>query len=125
MIETLPQKGHPFLKLLLIAAAIYAFYNKEKIHQGLSQVLAKNQTVQETKGTMKWLYDELRPRTEAEKKQSEAFGKKYREDIADLRKNGISGPHVRYVMKEDGEEYEQAKKDWPELRKQLLSGIEK
>ena len=102
MIETLPQKGHPIIKLLLIAAAIYAFHNREKISHGLSDFLAKNQTVQE----VKWLYDELRPPTEAEKRQHEAYAKRQREEANFLKQHGAS-PYVQYA-EEGTPEYKEA-----------------
>ena len=106
MIETLPKKGHPVIKLLLIAAAIYAFHNREKISHGLSDFLAKNQTIQEAKRSVKWAYDELRPPTEAEKRQHEAYAKRQREAANDLRKHGIN-PYVQYA-EEGTPEYKEA-----------------
>lgn len=106
MIDTLPKKGHPFLKFLLVAAAIYAFYNKEKISHELSDFLAKNQSVQEAKSSVKWLYNELRPPTEAEKKQHEDYAKRQREEIKNLRKHGVN-PYPQYA-EEGTQEYKEA-----------------
>ena len=102
MISTMPKKGYPILKILCIVAAIYAFKNRAEIQHGLSDFLAKNQTVQEAKQSLKWAYDELRPRTEAEKAQQESFAAEQRKKADEYRKMGIK-PHIQYVTPGDPE----------------------
>ncbi len=116
MISTMPQKSSLFLKLLLIAGAIYAYQNRTEIKQGISGFLAKNQMLQETKGSLKWAYNELRPRTEAEKEQHAAYVKEQQKRREEYRKMGIN-TQIEYVTPEDGEKWKQAVRDRQELMK--------
>ena len=102
MISTMPKSNHMFLKLLLIAAAIYGYKNRAEISHGISDFFAKNQMIQEAKSSLKWAYDELRPATEAEKAQHEAFAKRQREVREEYKKMGVN-PGIRYVDKNDPE----------------------
>ena len=119
MISTM-RKSFPYLRLLLIAGAVYYAYNNR---QGISNYLAKNQTVQEWKSSLKWAYDELRPRTDAEKAQAEAFAKRQQEAREEYRKMGIK-TGIEYVSREDGKKWEEAKKEWREVKKDLYRGID-
>ena len=120
MYSVMPKKGFPIIKLLLIAGAVYAAYTH---WSGISNYLSKNQTLQEVKSSLKWAYDELRPATEAERAQRAAFYERERQKTAEYHKMGIK-PHIEFVDKSDAKKYEEAKKDWPELRKQLYQGID-
>ena len=102
MISTMPKNSHTFLKLLLIAAAIYAFKNRAEIGHGLNHFLAKNQMAQEAKNSLKWAYNELRPATEAEKAQHEAFAKEQQRRADEYHKMGIE-TRVKYVTPKDPE----------------------
>ena len=107
MIETMPNKSSLFLRLILIAAAIYAFKNRSEISHGINKFLARNQAVQEAKSSLKWAYNELRPSTEAEKAQQESFAREQRKRTEEYRKMGIN-PHIKYVEKDDPEYAETA-----------------
>jgi len=98
MISTTPKSNHLFLRLILIAAAIYAFKNRA----GISNFLAKNQTIQEAKSSLKWAYNELRPATEAEKAQRKAFAAEQHKREEEYRKMGIE-TKIKYITPEDPE----------------------
>ena len=118
MISTMPQKSHLFLKLILIAAALYAYKNRSEIGHGLNNFLAKNSTVQEVKGSLKWAYEEFRPRTETEQAQQEAYAREQRKRAADLRAEGVN-PYVEYVTPKDGKKWAEAKAGYAEIMKQF------
>ena len=107
MISTLPKRNHTFLKLLLIAAAIYGYKNRSEISHGISNFLARNQAIQEAKSSLKWAYNELRPQTEAEKAQQASFAKEQHKRAEEYRKMGIN-PHIKYVEEGDPEYAETA-----------------
>ena len=124
MISTTPKNGYPIIKLLLIAGAIvYAVKNKDEIKHGISDFLSKNQIAQETKSSLKWLYEELRPATEAEKSQRKAYAEEQQRRREYYKSMGIN-PHIEYVGPKDGKKWEEAKKDWQELKKLMSHGHE-
>ena len=98
MISTMPKNSHLFLKILLVAAALYAYKNRS----GISHFLTQNQTIQEAKSSLKWAYNELRPQTEAEKAQHESFIKEQHKRAEEYRKVGIE-TKVKYVTPADPE----------------------
>ena len=102
MIETMPNKSSLLLRLILIAAAIYAFKNRAEIGHGINNFLAQNQAIQEAKRSLKWVYDELRPPTEAEKAQHESFAKEQQKRLEEYRQAGIN-PGIKYVERDDPE----------------------
>ena len=116
MISTTPQKGSLFLKLLLIAGAIYAYQNRTEIKRGLSGFLEKNQMMQEAKSSLKWAYNELRPRTEVEKAQQKSYAEEQQRRREEYRKMGIN-TQIEYVTPKDGEKWKQAVRDRQELMK--------
>ena len=119
MISTTPKNSHLFLKLLLIAAALYAYKNRA----GISAYLSRNETLQEAKSSIKWLYNELRPSNEAEKKQHESYTKLQQKRAAERRELGIK-PHIEFVDRTDKAKRDEAAKDWQSLRKDLMRGID-
>lgn len=118
MISTMPKKNHLVLKLLCVGLAIYAFKNKEEVKHGLKDFFAKNQVIQEAKSSLKWAYDEFGPQTEAEKAQSKAYAEEQHRRREEYRAMGIN-PQIEYVSKEDGEKWNQAVKEWHEIKKQM------
>ena len=118
MIETMPRNNHTFLKILCIAGAIYAFYNKDKISHGINDYLAKNQTLQEVKSSLKWAYDEFGPKTEAEKTQEKAYAESQRKLANEYRAMGVDPYPIKYVSPKD-KEWGEAVKGLQELKKML------
>ena len=99
-----------------MGVAIYTFKNREEIKHGLKDFFAKNQVIQEAKSSLKWAYDEFGPKTEAEKAQEKAYAEEQHRRREYYRSMGIN-PQIEYVSKENGEKWNQAVKEWQELKK--------
>ena len=116
MIQIVGAGSSIMTKLLIVGALAYGYKNRDEIKRGISGFLEKNQMVQEAKSSLKWAYDEFRPRTDAEKAQQAAYAKEQHRRREEYRKMGIN-PQIEYVTPKDGEKWKQAVKDWRELKK--------
>lgn len=112
MIQTLGHRSHFITKLLVIAAVVYAVKNSGEIRE----FLGKNQTIREVAGGWKWLAEEMRPPTEAEKAQHKAWAAEQRKRGNDLKAEGIN-PYVEYATPADGKKWEEAKAGYREIMK--------
>ena len=105
MYNTMPKSsaGVQLLRnLLIIAALVYGIKNREKIYQGVSDFLAKNQLVQNTVEGSKMIWDAVRPQTEAEKAQQKAYLEREQKKADEYRAVGIQ-THIRYIGPDDPE----------------------
>ena len=118
MIHTMPNSSSILTKLLIIGALAYGYANRNEIREGIRGFLAQNQMLQETKSSLKWLYNEFGPQTEAEKAQAKAYAEEQHRRREEYRAMGIN-PQIEYVSKEDGEKWKQAVKEWHEIKKQM------
>ena len=121
MIQSMPEgnRGAILLKrLLIVAALVYGVQHRAEIKRGVTNFLSKNQTVQEAVGSAKWLYNEMRPASEAEKKQRMAYGEERRRRVEEYKAMGIK-PDMEYVTPDDSEKWKEAVADWQELKKQF------
>ena len=116
MIHTMPNSSSILTKLLIVGALAYGYANRNEIREGISGFLARNQMLQETKSSLKWLYNEVRPMTESEKAQHDAYVKEQSRRREEYRKIGIQ-TQIEYVTPQDGEKWKQAVKDHQELMK--------
>ena len=116
MINVMPNRSSILTKLLIVGALAYGYTNRNEIRQGLSGFLERNQMFQEAKSSLKWLYDEVRPMTEAEKAQHNAYVKEQRRRREYYRSMGIK-TQIEYASPQDGEKWKQAVKEHQELMK--------
>lgn len=114
MIQTLNSSSHLMTKLVIVGALIAGYHYRA----GLLDRLSKNETIQELRTNLKWLGNELRPMTEAEKASHAAYGEEQRRRTAELTKELGHSPHMRYVAPGD-KDWKQAVKDHAELMKEF------
>ena len=89
MMQIMPNRSSILTKLLIVGALAYGYAHRNEMRQGLSGFLERNQMVQEAKSSLKWLYNEVRPMTEAEKAQHDAYVKEQSRRREEYRKMGI------------------------------------
>lgn len=104
MMNVMSPQGSPVCqllkKLLIVAVLAYGVKNRAEISQGVKDFLARNQMAQNTKESVKWLAEMLRPQTEAERKQIQSYHEAQHKIADDLRKEGVN-PYLEYIGPDD------------------------